>query len=115
MDKSILLDTIPERPGYNGRENPLTGYSMPKPKGGRGKIAPYRTTHLRVPEPIKDQIQSIIDDYRESLLNQEPIEPSGKEFTQAIAVLREALTLPANTGGKIKVKIREALAILGEP
>lgn len=109
------MDTILPRVNYNKGENPLTGYPMPKPKGGRGKIAPYRTTHLRVPEPIKDQIQSIIDDYRESLLNQEPIEPSAKELTQAIAILREALTLPANTGGKIKVKIREALAILGEP
>lgn len=84
-----------------------------KPKGGRGKTAPYKSTHLRVPEPIKDRIQAIIDDYRESLLNQEPI-PQEKDLTQAIAVLREALTLPANTGGKIKVKIREALAILGE-
>ena len=84
-----------------------------KPKGGRGKTAPYKTTHLRVPEPIKDRIQSLIDDYRENLLNQEPI-PQEKDSTQVIAVLREALTLPDNTEEKIKTKIREALTILGE-
>lgn len=84
-----------------------------KPKGGRGKTAPYKTTHLRVPEPIKDRIRVIIDDYRENLLNQEPI-PQEKDPTQVIAVLREALTLPDNTEEKIKTKIREALTILGE-
>ena len=107
------MDTNSPRPGYNGKDKPVNGLNSMKPKGGRGKTAPYKSTHLRVPEPIKDRIQAIIDDYRESLLNQEPI-PQEKDLTQAIAVLREALTLPANTGGKIKVKIREALAILGE-
>lgn len=37
-----------------------------KPKGGRGKTAPYATTHLRVPEPIKESLQAIIDGWRES-------------------------------------------------
>lgn len=42
---------------------------MLKPKGGRGHIAPYQTTHLRVPLPIKDEVQKVIDSYRESVLN----------------------------------------------
>jgi hypothetical protein len=36
-----------------------------KPKGGRGKTLPYRQTHVRVPIPIKDKIQAIVDEYRE--------------------------------------------------
>lgn len=90
-------------------------------KGGPGHRAPYRTTHLRVPEPIKGQVQSLIDDFKKSALVNQPVtltddsnSISQEKLETAIAVLRESLTLPANTGGKIKVKIREALTILGE-
>jgi len=38
---------------------------MAKPKGGRGRVAPYKSTHVRVPEPIKEQIQGLIDDWHE--------------------------------------------------
>lgn len=33
-------------------------------KGGRGLKAPYDTTHVRVPMPIKDKVQQLIDDYK---------------------------------------------------
>lgn len=36
-------------------------------KGGRGKQAPYQSTHIRVPEPLKDVLQAICDRYRETL------------------------------------------------
>jgi hypothetical protein len=36
------------------------------------------------------------------------------ERDAAITILTDALTLKANTGGKIKIKIKEALAILGD-
>jgi len=42
-----------------------------KPKGGRGHVAPYTTTHLRVPTAIKEQIQLAIDSYKELILNGE--------------------------------------------
>lgn len=41
---------------------------MSKPKGGRGHVAPYQTTHLRVPVPIKADLEKIIEDYREAVL-----------------------------------------------
>lgn len=89
---------------------------MDKPKGGRGHKAPYRTTHLRVPDPIKDDIQSIIDQWRDGFLNGDPRAiPSGKtgaDNTKAIAILTDALTLKANAGGKIKTAIKAAIAIL---
>lgn len=40
---------------------------MNKPVGGRGKVAPYQTTHIRVPLPIKDRVQELIENYRQSL------------------------------------------------
>jgi hypothetical protein len=90
-------------------------------KGGPGHRAPYRTTHLRVPEPIKDQVQTLIDDYKKAALVNQPVtltddsdSISPNKIQAVIALLNESLKLPANTGGKIKVKIREALTILGE-
>jgi hypothetical protein len=42
---------------------------MAKPVGGRGKKAPYATTHLRIPIPIKPQIESMIESYRLSVID----------------------------------------------
>ena len=33
-------------------------------KGGRGKKAPYETTHARIPAPLKAQISELIDKYQ---------------------------------------------------
>lgn len=33
---------------------------MAVPKGGRGQKAPYETTHVRVPIPIKDEVERLI-------------------------------------------------------
>ena len=37
---------------------------MSMPIGGRGKKAPYETSVLRIPVPLVPKIQSMIDDYR---------------------------------------------------
>jgi hypothetical protein len=42
---------------------------MNKPLGGRGKKAPYETTHLRIPLPIKADIEKLIDNYRLSVID----------------------------------------------
>lgn len=36
-------------------------------KGGRGLKAPYDTTHVRVPVPIKDKVQQLVDDYKNGI------------------------------------------------
>lgn len=36
---------------------------MSKPVGGRGMRATYKTTHVRVPEPVKPAVERIIEDY----------------------------------------------------
>lgn len=38
---------------------------MTKPVGGRGIKAPYESTHVRVPMPIKKEVQALIDEFRE--------------------------------------------------
>lgn len=37
---------------------------MDKPKGGRGKAAPYDTKLMRVPVGLEDQVQELIERYR---------------------------------------------------
>lgn len=44
---------------------------MNKPKGGRGVTAPYETTHVRVPVPIKPKVDKMIEEYRELILSNE--------------------------------------------
>ena len=48
---------------------------MNKPKGGRGKRAPYETTVVRVPDPVLEQVEAICDAYRngEFLPEQKPV------------------------------------------
>lgn len=45
-------------------------------KGGKGKVAPYITTHCRVPEPIKFLIDCIINEWKRRLQSDD--DPEGK-------------------------------------
>jgi mannose/cellobiose epimerase-like protein (N-acyl-D-glucosamine 2-epimerase family) len=36
---------------------------MNKPVGGRGVKAPYKSTHVRIPEPIKDRVEQLKEMY----------------------------------------------------
>lgn len=50
---------------------------MVKPVGGRGNKAPYESTHVRVPVPIKAKVQALIDEFRDSQIEQpkKPLTP----------------------------------------
>jgi Arc/MetJ-type ribon-helix-helix transcriptional regulator len=37
---------------------------MANPVGGRGHKAPYTTTHVRVPEPVKTEVERLVADYK---------------------------------------------------
>jgi hypothetical protein len=44
----------------------LTRYVfMIRLEGGRGHVAPYETTHVRIPKPLKEPITLLIEDYKE--------------------------------------------------
>lgn len=36
-------------------------------RGGRGHIAPYSTTHARIPVPIKDYVRFVSDSFKQSV------------------------------------------------
>ena len=113
----------------------MTEYS----KGGRGKKAPYQTSHYRIPQPIKPTVEILAEQYRELVAAESTVEAEemlervqaaitgnvpdenkpGTKFNEAnleqiVSVLQEALTLKANAGGKIKDRIREVLKLLEE-
>jgi hypothetical protein len=54
--------------------------TMIKPVGGRGKQAPYATTHLRVPVPIKEKLEAIIEDYRRAVVDGGESDPSTNSY-----------------------------------
>jgi hypothetical protein len=39
-----------------------------RPNGGRGQTAPYQTTHVRVPIPIKAEVEKLVARYKEGQL-----------------------------------------------
>lgn len=60
------------------------------PVGGRGKIAPYTTTHYRIPIAIKPHVQELANEYKRLVL--EGIVEPDTEFR--VALPNEAQTLP---------------------
>ena len=41
---------------------------MDKPKGGRGKKAPYNSCTVRIPEDLKDAVETLVKQYRQFIL-----------------------------------------------
>lgn len=80
---------------------------MTKPIGGRGKRAPYQTTHLRVPIPLKSTIEAMIDDYRAVVLDGEPPAPPVPCPYQ-----EDARRILSNSRPRDKAVIRRAFAQL---
>jgi deoxyribodipyrimidine photolyase-like uncharacterized protein len=39
---------------------------MDKPIGGRGKKAPYETTHVRIPVDLKAQVEKLVEEFRDN-------------------------------------------------
>lgn len=100
---------------------------MPNPKGNLGTLKSYQskwrsgaTRTIRIPIALTDQVLdfALRLDAGESLsqVNHADVTQKGElsceSLSQAIQVLNEALHLKANAGGKIKDRIREAIALL---
>lgn len=68
----------------------LTGiYLMSKQVGGRGKRAPYATTHVRVPEPIKAEIERLIRNFHEDCSSETTMQVT--DLSDAIAIAQGIL------------------------
>jgi hypothetical protein len=49
---------------------------MPKPKGGRGKKAPYDTKLARIPVPLTEQVNQLVERYQEYVAGDgQPLSP----------------------------------------
>lgn len=62
---------------------------MSKPVGGRGNKAPYETTHVRVPVPIKSEVERLIEEFREGKSQQQ--ENSLTSLEDALVTARDIL------------------------
>jgi len=85
-----------------------------KPKGGRGKIAPYQTVTVRIPLPIKPMVDKLSEDYRESAIV--PILHAIKEKESEIIPLKiaiikaEEIIYKGKKGSKVSIeKLLEAI------
>lgn len=65
---------------------------MSAPKGGRGIKAPYKSTHVRIPDDIKPQVEQLKQAYFEGLDLDKCVEEQ-KPLTsnQAVDIAREIL------------------------
>lgn len=54
---------------YKGKYKPVTNLLttyMNKPIGGRGRKAPYETTHVRIPVDLKTQVELLVEQFRDN-------------------------------------------------
>lgn len=58
-------------------------------KGGRGRRAPYETTHVRVPVPIKEVVEKLSTNYKEGKFA-EPVDalPADRAIEEAKRIMR---------------------------
>jgi hypothetical protein len=83
---NLLIDKLVTRYKINLNTSLLT---MIKPKGGRGQKAPYETAQVRVPVPIKPDVERLIENYRASVLgDSDKISPDNSdEFLVALKLV----------------------------
>ena len=67
-------------------------------KGGRGKRAPYTTTHYRIPEPIKPIVEQLADAYR-LLVDKASFEPHASQLLSNVQTAIANSTYPENKPG----------------
>lgn len=91
---------------------------MKKPIGGRGKRAPYQTIQMRVPLPIKAEVEKLIEQYRSTVLSEFeiPVDTELKpEYGFLNRVAQEVLADPVVTRhGKDRGAVRRAVEALVE-
>lgn len=61
-----------------------------KSKGGRGKKAPYDTTHVRVPLPVKAEVDAVVERFRNGGRTQQEL-VNKYDLDRAIQLANDAL------------------------
>ena len=78
---------------------------MDKPKGGRGKKAPYNSVTVRVPEDLKETVETLVNDYRQSVLEGTEIKSSAIPSIDNIKLLSKQLLKRRATRKEIVIKL----------
>ena len=58
-------------------------------RGGRGVKAPYESTHVRIPVPIKDKVEQLSQAYKDGRLDE--LEPQFMSLENAAEIARSIL------------------------
>jgi hypothetical protein len=72
---------------YKDKYKPVTKLLttiMNKPTGGRGKKAPYETTHVRIPVDLKSKVEELVEAYRNNELT--TLEQNDNESTNKLSI-----------------------------
>ena len=78
---------------------------MDKPKGGRGKKAPYNSVTVRVPEDLKETVETLVDDYRHGRRGLTEIKSSAIPSIDDIKLLSKQLLKGRATRKEIVIKL----------
>ena len=92
---------------------------MRVPVGGRGKIVPYETVTVRVPAPIRDDVDDLSARFRAKIfgtdIEDDNEDSDAKKLSQLIAIIERYKSLSKNTRdwvnankliGELEVEIR---------
>lgn len=85
---------------------------MTKLVGGRGHKAPYETTHIRVPVPLKADVEKLIEGYRAQVLGREDVRKAYKNLVSDHKLDLEAAKALAQKLLRAKVSKTETVAKL---
>ena len=78
---------------------------MTTPVGGRGKVAPYKTIHVRIPEPIKEEVQELTRRYRDSVFGDSDVaDASTPSMTSEEAVEKARQILKLKKSAKLSMQ-----------
>lgn len=98
---------------------------MNMPIGGRGKKAPYKTTHVRIPIDLKPQVKLLVQSFRNNQYNTNFLisESPSKNSSDLINLLIQAFkdndlfisdNYRSNKLSKIDINLEEAIKIANE-
>jgi hypothetical protein len=83
---------------------------MNKHKGGRGVKAPYSSKVLRIPEPILESVESLLDDFYNGADN--PLKNYSLDSTVATAQAKEILEQNKISKRSTKVCLEKLLQVI---
>jgi len=78
---------------------------MSKPKGGRGKKVPYNSITVRIPDDLKDTVDTLVDEYRQFILEGTEIKTNDIPSIDEIKELSKQLLKGRVTRKDIVIKL----------